>query len=193
MGRRKGFDREEVLDEAMKVFWRKGYAATSVQDLVDRMGINRGSLYTTFGKKNDLFLAAIDRYREVLVAQRFAALEEQESPKHAIQTLFMGVVESAAGKDGAMGCLVTNTAVELSPHNREVSTKIANSLTLMEKAFTKALVRAQADGEIGREKDPRALARFLTSSIQGLRVMSKANPDRAKLRDVAKLALSVLE
>lgn len=177
----------------MKVFWRQGYAATSVQDLVDQTGINRGSLYTTFGKKHDLFLATIDRYREVLVARRFAALEEPGSTKRAIKALVMGVVESAGGKDGAMGCLITNSAIELSPHNREVSTKIANSLALMEKAFTKALTRARADGEIDRDKDPRALARFLTSSIQGLRVMSKANPSRAKLRDVAKITLSVLE
>ncbi len=177
----------------MKVFWRKGYAATSIQDLVDDLGINRASLYTTFGKKHDLYLAAIDRYQEILVAQRFAALEEQGSAKHAIQTLFMGIVESAAGKDGAMGCLVTNSAVELSPHNREVSTKIASSLTLMEKAFTRALMQAQADGEISRDKDPIVLSRFLTSSIQGLRVMSKTVPGRSKLRGIAEVALSVLE
>ncbi len=87
----------------MKVFWRKGYAATSVQDLVDRMGINRGSLYATFGKKHDLFLAALDRYREVLVAQRFAALEEQGSTKHAIQWGFPRWLLPTADTGSTMG------------------------------------------------------------------------------------------
>lgn len=193
MGRPREFDQEEALDKAMMVFWQQGYVATSIQDLVDRMGINRGTLYTTFGLKHDLFLAAINRYIDIMVVQRLKVLENPGSVKKAIKTLFKGLVDSAVGEDYGMGCFVTNSATEMLPHDPEVCTRIANSLLLVEKAFIKAIIRGQADGEIAWDKDPRALARYLTSSIQGLRVMSKATPTRAKMQDVANLTLSILE
>lgn len=193
MGRPKEFNQEEALDKAMKVFWQQGYEATSVQDLVEHMGINRGTLYTNFGLKHELFLAAIDRYIDIMVVQRLTALDKPGSVKKAIKALFKGLVQSAVGKDYGMGCFVTNSATELLPHDPEVCTRIANSLLLVEKAFIKAIIRGQANGEIAWDKDPRALARYLTSSIQGLRVMSKTAPTRAKMQDVVKLTLSILE
>ncbi len=88
MARPREFERDVVLDRAMQVFWSRGYEATSIQHLVDRMGIQRGSLYDTFGDKRALFFAAINRYDRVVTAKLVAVLEEPGSGKDAIRRLF---------------------------------------------------------------------------------------------------------
>ena len=93
MARPKAFDEEVVLDRAVEVFWAKGYEATSIQDLVDAMGIQRGSLYATFGGKHQLFLTALDRYGEVVVKKLLAILESKPSALESIEQFFAQLVE----------------------------------------------------------------------------------------------------
>jgi TetR/AcrR family transcriptional repressor of nem operon len=192
MPRPREFDREEVLDQAIEVFWQRGYEAASIQDLVDHMGIQRGSLYGAFGDKHGLFLAALDRYEEVFYSRVLAKLETSGSPRAAIQRVFEDVARECACEDGRKGCLMTNTAVELSTHDDETAERVAANFSRLENGFFQALVAARAKGEIGEEPGARALSRFLTNSFQGLRVMGKACPDRALLRDVVRVTLSAL-
>src|SRR4030088_150825 len=95
MARQKEFDREEALQKAMEVFWSRGYEATSIQDLVKHMGINRQSLYDTFGDKHALYLKTLDRYREIEGRKVFELLERPGSVKKTLRQLFEGVVERA--------------------------------------------------------------------------------------------------
>src|SRR5882762_5197437 len=97
MARHKEFDRDEALHKAMEVFWSRGYKATSIQDLVKHMGINRQSLYDTFGDKHALYLLALDRYREIEVRKLFDLLERPGSVKKNLRQLFAAVVEGALG------------------------------------------------------------------------------------------------
>src|SRR3712207_3633301 len=108
MARHKEFDRDEALQRAMEVFWSRGYEAASVGELVKHMGINRQSLYETFGDKHSLYLAALDRYREVEGAKMYGVLEGPGSVKRALRELFEGVIEGALGEGGRRGCLVGN-------------------------------------------------------------------------------------
>jgi TetR/AcrR family transcriptional repressor of nem operon len=186
------FEREEVLDRAMRLFWTRGYQATSIQHLVERMGIQRGSLYGAFGNKRALFLAAMDRYDRVMTAGLLATLDEPGSGLGAIRRFFRLKVAAAQERGRPRGCLVTNSATELASRDRATAGRIGATLERIEAAFHRAVVRAQASGEIDRARDARALARFLTSSAQGLSVMAKASPDRAALEDVVRITLEVV-
>lgn len=192
MARPKEFEREVVLDRAMKVFWSEGYEATSIQHLVDRMGIQRGSLYDTFGDKRSLFFAAIERYDRMVTSKLLATLEEG-SGKAAIRRFFELKVEVSVEPGRPRGCLVTNSTAELASRDRGTNTRVGAALKKIEAGFHHAVVRAQQAGEIDRSRNARALARYLTSSAQGLSVMAKAFPDRAVLRDIVRVILATLE
>ena len=192
VARQKEFDREAALECAMEVFWTKGYATTSIEDLVARMGIQRGSLYGTFGDKRALFLAALDHYQRVVVRELFDALEAPGSGVGAIRRFFRLRVDRSLDRSRPHGCLVTNSAVELSRRDRGAAARVGGALAKIEAAFLRALERARAAGEVAPTRDLRALARFLTSSAQGLSVMAKTCPDRAVLEDIVEVVLAVL-
>lgn len=193
MARPREFERDVVLDRAMQVFWSRGYEATSIRHLVERMGIQRGSLYDTFGAKRALFFAAIERYDRVVTAKLLAALDGTASGTEAIRGFFQLKVELALQPRRPRGCLVTNSAAELASRDRATTTRVGAVLTKIEAAFHRAVIRAQKAGEIDRARDARALARFLTSSAQGLSVMAKTMPERAVLEDIATVVLSALK
>ena len=193
MPRQKEFDLEAALDGAMATFWTKGYTATSIEDLVTRMGIQRGSLYATFGNKRSLFLSALGRYQRVVTRELLAVLEAPGSGLAAIRRFFRLRVEGSLDRRRPPGCLVTNSAVELSPRDRGAAARVGGSLVTLEAAFLRALERARVQGEVAATRDLRALARFLTSSAQGLSVMAKARAERAVLEDVVEVVLAVLE
>ena len=194
MARKKEFDEDDVLSRAMEIFWRKGYEATSVQDLVDEMGINRGSLYGTFSDKRQLFLAAIQHYDVTVISAVVAVLHRPGSAKKAIIDYVRGEAEKAARDSGKRhGCFLTNSAVEVGHTDPEADKRLAASMQRIESAFYDALVQARKQGEIKTKQDLHALARYLTSSVQGIRVMSKVVPDRAALLQIADIALSVLD
>lgn len=193
MARPREFERDVVLDRAMQVFWSRGYEATSIQHLVDRMGIQRGSLYGTFGDKRALFFAAIERYDRVMTAKLLATLEGPPSGKAAIERFFRLKVELALTPGRPRGCLMTNSAAELASRDRGTARRVGATLAKLEAAFQGAVVRAQQAGEVDRRHHPRALARYLTSSAQGLSVMAKASPDRAVLEDIVDVILAALQ
>jgi TetR/AcrR family transcriptional repressor of nem operon len=193
MARPREFDRDVALDGAMTAFWTKGYEATSVEDLVARMGIQRGSLYAAFGDKRALFFAALERYQRVVARELFEALEAPGSGTAAIRRFFRLRLAGALDRARPHGCLMTNSAVELARRDRGAAARIGESLGKMEAAFHRALVRARDAGEIGAGEDLRALARFLTSSAQGLSVMARACAERAVLEDIVKVVLTTLD
>lgn len=182
-----------VLDRAMQLFWSRGYAATSIEQLVARMGIQRGSLYATFGDKRALFFAAIERYDRVVTSRLLATLDDQASGRAAIERFFRLKVALATAPRRPRGCLVTNSAAELASRDPETGTRVGAVLARIEAAFRRAVVRAQKAGEIDPGRSARALARFLTSSAQGLSVMAKTFPDRATLDDIVDVILQVVD
>jgi TetR/AcrR family transcriptional regulator, transcriptional repressor for nem operon len=193
MARHKEFDRGEVLQKAMEVFWARGYEAASIQDLVAHMGINRQSLYDTFGDKHALYLQALDRYREVQGQKMFELLDKPGSVKKALRQLFQGVVEGAFREGQRRGCFVGNAMSELAGRCKETAAKTCGEAAAAEGALHRALLRGQKAGEIKGRRDLRAVARFLYSSLHGLHLMAKATRDRKVLEDVVNVTLSVLD
>lgn len=192
MPRTKAFDPEAALKSAMELFWRKGYEATSMRDLLDGMGIGRGSFYDTFGDKHTLFLATLDRFEETRTTWILEALEGPHPPLESIRYVFERTVDGLVGFEPRRGCLLANTAVELAPHDPEVAARISRYVRRTEDAFEQALRRARERGDIPADRDPRALARFLVTNLHGLRVMARAGADRTTLEDAARVALTAL-
>lgn len=188
MARQKAFDQTAVLERAMEVFWLKGYEATSMQDLVDAMGINRASLYATFQDKQQLLLAAIAHYSATVIRPAIAGLEAPGAARAAIVHHVQQLSQAPQ-----RGCLMTNAIVELAPRDPVVAAHLRRCLQQVEDAFYTALVRSRDQGEIAADRDLRALARYFASSLQGLRVMARSGASSETLQDVAKTIVSVLD
>ena len=191
MSRTKEFDVDEALHDALGLFWRKGYEATSVADLVEHLGIAKASLYATFGNKHDLYLRALDRYVRTTDAQVVDELSAPGPALPAVRALVLRHVEEILTDQVRRGCLVVNSAVEL-PGDVAVAERVGRSWDTLEVALTLALSRARAQGELAAHRDPRALARLLLAVLQGLRVLGKGPSASERLRDAASVVLSIL-
>ncbi len=192
MARTKEFNPDEALGKALELFWERGYEATSMADLVERLGIARASVYATFGGKHDLYLRALERYLETRDALVVEALSQPGPALPAVRTLVASYVADTLGDERRRGCMVVNTAVELAPRDPQAARRVASSWDTLETALTSALTRARVQGELAPGRDPRALARFLLVLLQGVRVLGRTEPDAGRLHDAAEQALSVL-
>ncbi|MFF9085294.1 TetR/AcrR family transcriptional regulator [Streptomyces sp. NPDC014991] len=194
MARTKEFDPDAALRSALELFWRRGYEATSMADLVAHLGIGRASLYATFGSKHELYLRALDRYGQEQNPRLTRELSRPGPVLPAVRELVRRfAAEATAEATRAQGCLVTNTAVELAPHDPDAARRVEHSWDTLETLLHSALVRAQAQGELAGDRDPPALARLLLVLLQGLRVTGKASADPARVRDAAEQALTLLD
>src|SRR6266849_9143546 len=186
----KQFERSEVLDRAMAVFWRRGYEATSIRDLVEATGINRGSIYGTFGDKKGLFLAVLTHYAEEVAKPLMAELSDPD-PRRAIERMLDSIIRRTSDPRFPRGCLNTNTSLECPSGGDEITRKIAEGFGRQESAIYRVLRRAQAEGSLPSTLDARALARFFMAVAQGLNVVNKAVADPEVLKDMAMVAMSV--
>jgi TetR/AcrR family transcriptional regulator, transcriptional repressor for nem operon len=193
MARTKDFDEDEVLAKAINLFWRKGYNGTSMQDLVDTLGISRSSLYDTFGDKHQLYLKALESYQQAETAKRNSILDKPIPAKTAIRQLLDLTILELINDKQHKGCFLINAAVETAPHNKEVNTIICRNEQALETAFYEVILRGQKSGEISTKQDARALARLIFNTIVGFRVTGKSATDKSVFEDIVRLTLSVLD
>lgn len=192
MARPREFDESAVIDRAMQQFWAHGYEATSVDDLCAATGLNRSSLYRAFGSKRDLLDAALTTYVDGSL-RRIARLFEQHPIDEALRRFLLGQFGDRAEAIGRWGCLIGNCAGELAARDVKAQKRLQRSLRRVEDVVFDALVRAQRDGALPERADPRALAQFLLTQAQGLRLVAKTNPPRGVLESIVTTALSVLK
>ncbi|MET7699765.1 TetR/AcrR family transcriptional regulator [Streptomyces sp. NPDC005485] len=193
MARTKEFDPEAALQAALELFWQRGYEATSMSDLVERLGVGRASIYATFGNKHELYLKALERYQQARDPLLLRELSQPGPALPAVRAVVRRFADEAATEGKRLtGCFVTNTAAELAPHDPAAARRVEHSWDHIETLFHSALVRAQAQGELAADRDPLALARMLLVLLQGLRVVGKASADPARVRDAATQALTLL-
>ena len=193
MPRPKEFNPDDVIEKAMQVFWHKGYEATSMEDLLSAMDLNRGSLYDTFGDKRQLFLKVVDRYCTNFVGPKFSLLNQPGPAIPALRRFIHGMIESGLADPQRRGCLIANTVMELAPHENEIAGTLRQALKMAEDTFFQVLARAKQQGELTEDKDPRALARFLTTMLQGTIVMIKSGASADAVKQTVETALSILD
>jgi len=192
MPRPKEFNPDDAIEKAMQVFWHKGYEATSMEDLLEAMDLNRGSLYDTFGDKRQLFLKVIDRYCTTFASSKFSLLDQPGPALPTLRRFISGMIEGGLADPQRRGCLIANTVMELSPHENEIAGTLRQALKMVEDTFFNVLARAKQQGELKDDKDPRALARFLTTMMQGTIVMIKAGASADVVKQTVETALSIL-
>ncbi|MDG4863878.1 TetR family transcriptional regulator [Streptomyces sp. T-3] len=194
MARTKEFDPDAALQAALELFWQRGYEATSMADLVEHLGIGRASLYATFGNKHELYLKAMDRYAQTRDPVLLTELSQPGPVLPAVRALVLRFAAEASDDSVRLrGCLVTNTAAELGPHDAAAVRRVEASWAHLEMPLHAALVRAQAQGELSPGRDPLALARMLLVLMQGIRVVGKASSEPGRVRDAAEQALGLLD
>jgi TetR/AcrR family transcriptional repressor of nem operon len=189
----KSFNIDETLDIAMRMFWSRGYEATSMQDLVQGMGINRGSLYDTYSDKRSLFIAALRHYDKAHRKTRLAKLEREHSPKVAIEALFVDWIDLVTTDADRRGCFLTNTALELSVHDAEIGAIVATSQKETEQFFRRLIKRGQSIGKIDQALDATQSARLLLAALIGLLVLARSRPERTLLKSIASSAMGSLQ
>lgn len=191
-GRPREFDRDQVLDRAVSTFWAYGYAAASLDVLTESMGINRPSLYSTFGNKHELFMAAIDRYAATIGRRQITSLINEPDIRRAVGNFFEEVVRCVTSKDQPAGCLIACVAIEEAEKNAEVRNKISCMVAQTDDAIARRLRLAQDEGQLSQQVNPHSLARMILSIIQSLALRARIGASRDELSALAKDFIMVL-
>ena len=187
-GRPRSFDREAALEAALRVFWRYGYDASSLNELTMAMEITPPSLYSAFGSKKELFLEAVDRYVHTYGAGSAAALEEPTA-KGAITQLLLASAASFSTPDCPFGCLVVLGAVNCGPESADVESAMRDLRRASEKGFRDRIARGIREGELPKGTDAAALAKFYGATVQGMSVQARDGASRKELEGIARTAL----
>ncbi|WP_282205041.1 TetR/AcrR family transcriptional regulator [Kitasatospora fiedleri] len=187
-GRPRAFDPRTALDRALELFWRQGYEGTSLSDLTAAMGINRNSLYATFGNKEELFRKALDRYFTGPGAFAAEALEEPTA-RAVVERMLLGAVELTGGTHAPPGCLSVNSVHACGPDSRAVREEVIARRMAGEAALRRRFERAP---DLTAGCDPGVLARLVHTVTDGIAVQAASGHTREQVRQVADLALRTL-
>lgn len=192
MGRLKEFDEDKAIDGAVDCFWARGYEATSVRDLAERMGIGGASLYNAYGGKRALFVKALERYANRSSRARIARLETDGQPKQAIETFLADIIERSLADRDRKGCLLVNSALDVAPHDTEIGQVVAGYLDEIRAFFQRNIEAGRRAGQMPRSLDAVAASAHLLGVLLGIRVLARTKPDRTLLESIARPALDLL-
>jgi len=193
VGRPIEFDPAQALDAATRVFWSRGYEATSLDDLLVEMDISKSSFYQTFLGKSELFRRCLESYRDASADHLRAVLDQAESGKAFLETILGSVAEGVNDPMGRAGCLLVNTASEFAQRDPQIAALVTKAFERFEDLYYAAVCRAQAEGEIPKSGDARSLALFLMTNLGGLRGMARSGASPEKIRAVVKVIMNSLK
>jgi TetR/AcrR family transcriptional repressor of nem operon len=191
MARPREFDEGAVLDAAVLCFWKQGYDATSVRDLVAQTGITAASLYNAFGDKRALYQKALDHYVEASVADRIRRCEALP-PWQAIEVFFDDIVRRSLNDRDRKGCMLVNAALDVAPHDPGFRKVVAEVLIGIETFFLACVRAGQYNGTMTRSLPAETLSQNLLGVLMGIRVLARVRPERALLEGVVAPALALL-
>jgi len=193
MPRVKLFNEEEVLQKSMELFWKKGYHATSIQDMVNHLGINRGSMYDTFGGKKNLFDKSLALYCSINQNATLNFLKNEKSVKAGLKKLFEVFIEDSVQDRDKKGCLVVNTTTELNPCDDEINKVLLQNKDALETMFCDFLKQGQEKGEISKDKDIQAMSSLIYILLSGIRVVARLESTDKKLLSSINMVLGTLD
>ena len=187
MARPVNFNQTEVLDKLTRVFWEKGFYDSSIEDLSRVSGLNRSSLYNSFGNKEAIFKQVLKHYQEHYSKQRLEQILKTSPVKKALEEFFLSLIETEQNR--RLGCLLVNTSIELSPHNSQIDKDLQKSFKRVEDIFYQVLEKAQNNNEIDSNKDISLIAKYLLNNVYGIRVSARAGSTKKDLKQIVKVIL----
>jgi AcrR family transcriptional regulator len=187
-GRPRAFDPDMALEAALRVFWQKGYEGTALSDLTAAMGINRPSIYATFGNKEALFRKALDRYSERMTNYTAEALEEPTA-RAVAERLLVGTADLLSCPGNPKGCLMVQGALACGEEADPIRKELISRRATGEAALRERFERAKAEGDLPAGADPGDLARYLVAVMHGMSVQAAGGANRAALQGVIDLSL----
>jgi AcrR family transcriptional regulator len=190
-GRPKTFERETALTAAMLMFWQCGYEETGIDDLVRTMGISTSSLYSTFGDKEALFLAALDLYQSTRGSYTKTALEGSSLARDSFRSLFDIAAFELTRRDQPKGCMLALSMPTCSPNLEPLRGKINRKRALSLTGFRDRLKAAKDSGELPASVDIEILAEFLMTTLQGMSLRARSGVSREELLKVGRFALQI--
>lgn len=188
MARPQQFIEDQALDNAMALFWRQGYHATSMKDLVEYTGVCRASLYKTFGNKEELFEQSLHRYRALMQRLYGRQPAEDESSRDFLYQFFIAKVDEIT-EENPQGCMVTNTTTELYQKDERIQQLIEENQQQQLQWLEQLLERDIARGDLAADTNTTVLAHYLFMSLQGLTISAMTHPDKDRLYSLVDLIL----
>ncbi|RDK82730.1 UNVERIFIED_ORG: TetR family transcriptional regulator [Idiomarina abyssalis] len=185
MPRTPKFHRETALNNALKLFWRKGYHATSMKDIEEEMDMRPGSIYAAFGNKEALFKETLEEYSSLAEEEFKQALAQKSSVLQGISLYLRNIAVVTATCAPTQACMLVKTLLEFTPEDKAFSEPVQSYLEKFEQLFTEAFQQAQQRGEIGSSQSPERLGLLLQTNIIGLRTMARREIPRQQLESLA--------
>ena len=193
MARQEEFNREEIITKAMQVFWEKGYNGTSIQDLVDVTGLNRSSIYNSFGSKQNLYRASLEQYEDQSNKVFQWALLRSSGPLDAIKTILKSAIADPNEDEQGKGCFILNSKMELGSNDMELRQWLLKNQDKSIKLFKDLVTEGQAEGQINSSLSPEVIAYSLFNTFQGLRLTGILTHDPEILKNIIDNAIKNIE
>jgi len=194
MARPVEFDEDKVLTNAMEQFWKEGYEASSVRKLLDCTGINRGTLYNSFGDKDTFFRTCVEHYNMIVQKQIESSLKDENlSCWNAIEAYFEETISNVSQKQRAMGCMLVNSLCESVNQNRVLRKLVRDSLMLIRKEFLVRLSEAKANKKLKKGLGIDFAADVLMNTLYGIRVNSRSGREIKQLKMLVKHSIDSLK
>ena len=194
MARPVEFDENKVLTNAMEQFWREGYEASSVQKLLDCTGINRGTLYNSFGDKDTFFKSCVDQYSTIIDKQIESSLKNLKlNPWDAINEYFEEAVLNISNRHRSMGCLLVNSLCESINYDKDMKKVVRSSLSSIRKAIVARLKEAQSKGKLRKGVAVEFAADVLMNTLHGVRVNSRDGKNSRQLKELIAYSIDSLK
>ncbi|MCH9675301.1 MAG: TetR/AcrR family transcriptional regulator [Gammaproteobacteria bacterium] len=191
-GRPRQFNEDDALTSAMLLFWEKGLSATSLDDLALAMNMNRPSIYNAFGSKNDLYRKTLARFCSQLDGGLQEILDAAPKVRPAFIAFFNQAIEVYCGNNPPMGCLMICTAPAEALSHPQVGDDLRDLIRRLDDGFARRLQRAQRDGEVSRDLQPKLAAKLLQATLQTLALRARSGASKASLRKIARYAVEEL-
>lgn len=189
----KHFDPDAVLGTVVRLFWRQGVATTGIQDIVDATGLNRSSLYATFGGKQELYRAALERYVRDRSRPTLGRLEEDERGLPAITEFFTGLIETrCTGEYAQWGCMISNAHAGTENDDPQVRALLDRQHQRLRDALHTALMAAQREQQLAEDADPESVADILALLAHGVNLRSRGGADARQLRQTVAAAVTAV-
>jgi len=193
MARPREFDEEEALGHVMRVFWDRGYQASTFADLTKAADVRKQSLYGVFGDKRSLFLKSLALYRNQVLSKARKVVSEAKSPFDGIARLMRYAARPPGPKDGPSGCLMANTALELGQSDSDIAAELKRMFRAMEEILATAVKKGQEEGEITTRFESAAIGQSLANTINGLRILQSTGATNQQVKTVVEMALAAIE